>query len=292
MGSFILKRTFFGVFIFLFGINIFSLDTVIYPKKQSATDSRCKDLIEILEVALEKTKNEYGDYKLIESTALMNEKRLVTEVESGKYLNVLWNSANSEIDNKLIAINIPTRKGILGYRIFLIRKDMQDTFSSLKSVDELRNYSVGQGKDWDDVKVYNHNGFKVEGSTTYEGLFPMLVNNRFDFFARGLNEAFPEQEAREDKFPEIKIEESIVLYYPWPYLFYVSPNNPQIAKRIEKGMRMMIEDGTLDNIFMKYNADIIKKAKLEGRKLFKLENPDLSQDLAFGDSSLWFNPYK
>jgi len=226
------------------------------------------------------------------SEVLMNELRIIHETQKGKDLNLMWRTGDTELEKKLIPIYIPTRRGILGYRIFLIREDMQDKFSDVKTLKELKKYSVGQGRGWADVKVFKYNDFKVVGGKTYEGLFEMLVKRRFDFFSRGVSEAYPEQKKRKDIYPDLHVEEDILLFYPWPYLFYISKNNPRIAERIEKGMRIMIEDGSLEKIFIKYNGEIIKKANLNKRKVFRIENPDLSEKLPLDDESLWFNPYK
>ncbi len=55
---------------------------------------------------------------------------------------------------------------------------------------------MGQGHYWNDVKVFEANGFQVEKSGRYELLFKMLLGGRFDFFSRGMVEAFVEYEER------------------------------------------------------------------------------------------------
>ena len=96
-----------------FTISIFALDTVIYPQSQSASDTRFYDLLEILEMSLEKTKDEYGEYNLKASRIIMNELRVIHEIQKGKEVNLMWRTADSEIEEKLIPIYIPTRKGII-----------------------------------------------------------------------------------------------------------------------------------------------------------------------------------
>jgi len=287
------KRFILFVICFIFFVsNIFALDTVIYPQSQSGYDTRYNDLIEILEVSLEKTRGEYGSYELRASDYLMNELRVIGETEKGINVNIMWRGADTVLENRLIPIYIPTRRGILGYRIFLIRKEMQDEFSNIKKLEDLKKYFVGQGIEWPDVEVFKHNGFKVVGGTAYEGLFGMLSLGRFDFFSRGVNEAYPEYEERKGLYKNLHVEEDLVLYYPWPYLFYISPKLPRIAERIEKGMQKMIEDGSLERIFEKYNGETIKKSDLKNRRIFRIENPNLSKNLPLDDESLWFDPYK
>ncbi|MCP4133034.1 MAG: amino acid ABC transporter substrate-binding protein [bacterium] len=263
---------------------------VKFPKGQSNKDTRFNDLKELLKTALEKTKKNYGEYTIKPSALYMSESRWLISAKKGKTVNVIYRGTDPESEKELIPIYIPTRKGILGYRIFLIRKDYQTKFNEVRTIEDLKNFTVGQGNDWGDAKVLKHNGFNVVGSSTYEGLFAMLILKRFDFFSRGINEAYPEYTARKEKFPDLHIEEKLVLYYTWPYFFYVSPKYPKLAERLAAGLEIMIKDGSYDRIFRKYHGDAIKKSNIHKRKLLKIKNPMLSPKVPIKRKELWFKP--
>ena len=144
---------------------------------------------------------------------------------------------------------------------------------------------VGQGHDWDDVKVFNYNKFRVETSTSYEGLFKMLIHERFDFFSRSIKEIVHEYEARKNMYPHLLIEENILLYYPWPKYFFVNKKDYKLADRLLRGLNIMIKDGSFDNWFKKYHQKTISEANIKGRRLFKIKNPLLPQTAPLTEKS-------
>ena len=103
----------------------------------------------------------------------------------------------------------------------------------INTLEELKKLKVGQGHVWNDVKVFKANDFKVVTGPDYEGLFDMLSAERFDYFSRGINEAPKEYDERKARLPNLFIEESILLYYPWPKYFFTSNNSFGLVKIIQ-----------------------------------------------------------
>ncbi len=197
-----------------------------------------------------------------------------------------------EREAKFIPIRIPIRKGLMGYRIFLIRKQDRSRFASIRTLKELKKLRVGQGHIWNDVKVFKANEFNVVTSTSYEGLFKMLIHGRFDYFSRGINEAPNEYRERKETLPDLFVEEKILLYYPWPKYFFTSKKTPELAKRIERGLKIMIKDGSFEKHFMKYHQKDIELTNLKKRRLFKIHNPLLPLTAPIDQKELWFDPFK
>ena len=52
----------------------------------------------------------------------------------------------------------------------------------------------------------------------------------------------------------------------------------------------MMNDGSFDAIFMKYNRSSIVKANLKNRRIIRIDNPDLPKDTPLNDPSLRFDP--
>lgn len=274
-------------------LTIFSDDLVVtYPPKQNEKDTRNDDLIEILQLALEKTVTTHGSFKLKPCATKMNEARCREQLKVGKDINIIWSTVTEETEKDFYSIKIPLRKGILGYRVFLINKKDADKFKAIKSVDELKKLTVGQDQSWNDVAVFKANGFKIETGPSYEGMFSMLMSGRFDYFSRGINEAKDELDARKDTYPDMMIEESILLYYPWPKFYYFNKNDMAMADRVEKGLRIMIADGSLEKIFVKYNQQDIDELNLKNRKLFKIDNPLLPESVKQIPADLLYDPLK
>lgn len=267
-----------------------AVQTVIYPQPQSKNDHRYDDLISLLGASLKATEAEYGAYKLMPAKYLMNETRYIEEVKFGKRINVVWRSTSEKLERELLVISIPLRKGLLGYRLFLIHKDRQADFSAVKTLNDLKRFSVGQGASWGDVGVFSMNNFNVITGANYEGLFHMLLSGRFDYFSRGVNEAYPEYEARRERMPNLWVEEDLLLYYPWPYYFFVSPKTPMLKTRIEQGLTTMHKTGEFDKIFYQYHGNTIEKANLRKRRLFRIDNPLLPSTTPLDKTELWYSP--
>ena len=139
-------------------------------------------------------------------------------------------------------------------------------------------------------RVNNH--FKIVTGPEYEGLFDMLIAERFDYFSRGISEAPREYEERKTRLPDLHIEQSILLYYPWPKYFFTSKKTPKLAERIERGLKMMIKDGSFDRHFNKYYKEDIERVNLKSRKLFKISNPLLPATAPIYQKELWFDPFE
>lgn len=264
---------------------------VICPADEVPGDPRFNDLREILDVALKKTVSEFGPYVLSTAPMTMSKARYMSELRNGEstVLNLAWSSTSIELERDFLPVRIPLRKGLLGYRVLLIEKRFQPLFDAVTSLKDLQKLTAGQGKDWGDVAVLEANGIHVV-QANYASLFRMLKVERFDMFPRGVAEAYAEQAKYGDEDPDLAVENGLLLYYPWPYYFFVRKSDKALHDRVEKGLRMMIRDGSFEAIFRKYNQAAIDKAHLTGRRLIRLKNPLLPPDTPLADKTLWFDP--
>lgn len=273
----------------LISINCQAVQRIIYPVMTDEYANRFEDLFEILDLALLKTKQDFGDYELIPSALPMTESRLLQEVKTGRLIDLIWSSTSPQKEQNLRPIRIPLRKGILGYRIGFIHKNSQFNFDNIENIDDLRQLRIAQGIGWGDVELYKHNGINV-GQAPYQSLFTLIEPKRFQLFPRGISEIFIELDVYGKDNPTLAIEKNIVLYYPWPYYFFTSKSNEKLAHRVEVGIERMIEDGSFEAIFLKYNRGPIEKAKLNERRLIPLENPFLPDQTPLERAELWFVP--
>lgn len=258
-----------------------------YPRPQSDKDKRHIYRIKLLELALQKTSGEYGLCRIEYSSEKMSQSRAIVMIKNNSGIDLVALPTSSQRETELLPVRIPILKGLLGYRIFIIRSEDMDKFSRIKNYDDLKKFSAGSGHDWLDTEILAHNGINVIKSSNYEGLFMMLRTKRFDYFPRGVNEAFDELKSRGDQFRDIEIEKKIALYYPFPVYFFVRKDNSAIAQRIEKGLRIAIADGSFQRLFEKYNGEYIRKADMSSRKIIRLKNPLLSDETPLNDKQLW-----
>lgn len=262
---------------------------VIYPADEEQNDTRFNDLKEILKTALEKTVPEFGPYELQQSSSKMNGLRYLTELQKGREVNLVWSSTSEEKEKNFLPIRIPLRKGLLGYRISLIANDKQTQIDQVKTLADLKKLTIGQGVGWDDVKLYEANGIKVT-QAKYGNLFRMTNYGRFDLFPRGINEVFSEYATQSAENPQLAIEKNLLIYYPWPYYFFLNKQDDALKNRIETGLRKMLKDGSFDAIFIKFHGKAIEKANFKGRRVIKINNYLLPKETPLNDASLWFHP--
>lgn len=259
--------------------------TVIYNKSEP------KYFVDLLQSALEHTKSE-GGFTLKPSDTAIPAGRLITEIaENTGSISIMTRGSNIEEEKTLLPIRIPLDKGLLGYRIMLVRKQDLARLAGIKSLEELKRIPIGQGSRWPDTKILEAAGFKVSKGYYAAGLLRMLDEGRFDMFARASWEAeIGIRDAEKQGISDLAIEPSFAIAYPYPRIFMVSRKGegPALAARIERGLRAMIKDGSFDKAFNQFFGPALESTKLAGRRIFHVENKLLSPETPLDDKSLWF----
>lgn len=274
-----------SVFAFFLASPIFADKlTVVYPRPESSTDIRMDYPIELLKLALSKA----GEpYELRPSQEYMQQNRALQQLTDDVELGVVWSMTSREREKDLLPIRIPIDKGLLGWRIFFVKRNNLKLLEQVQNLDQLRSLSAGQEHDWPDVEILAANGLKVVQSSNYESLFKMLERDRFDYFPRSIDEIWYEEKAHPGM--DIAVEQTIALQYPAAEYFFVNRKNNALADALERGLRLAIKDGSFDRLFTKYNGEAIRLANIKNRKLFKLENPLLPAATPLDQKELWFS---
>jgi len=199
------------------------------------------------------------------------------------------NAAGTTVDRekKLLAIRIPILKGLHGWRIPLVTKSNKALFKNIKTIEQFKQFTAGQLHSWSDVAVLESNNIAVEKGGSYQGLFEMLENNRFDYFPRAIIEI--DGELQKNLNRDITIEPNIMLHYPTAYYFYVSKANTQLAHDIKLGLEEMIQSGEFDKIFNQHFGLFIDKIRRQNRTVFQLQNPHLPKKTPLQRKKLWLN---
>ena len=212
------------------------------------------------------------------------------ELAKGQSIDVMWTMTSKEREGILLPVRIPLLKGLLGYRIFLIREGDADKFKQVLNLSQLRHFVAGQGHDWPDTQILRASNLPVHTSSNYEGLFSMLKARRFDYFPRGINEIWPELDAHKDQ--GMVIDKYLMLYYPSPIYFFFNPKNVALARRVEDGLKLAIEDGSFDRIFFSHPAHkkMFEQVAFEARTIITLNNPLLPAETPLENRQLWLQP--
>lgn len=222
--------------------------------------------------------------------------RLVDAILSGRtgpnIPDVINRPTDIDMEKKLTPIRIPLEKGLLGWRVFLIRREDRAGFRAVTAEAELKKRTVGMGKDWIDIKIFEHNGYAVGSAREFTELFKMLSHDRFDYLSFGVNECSAIFDQYAAAYPDLAMEDSLAVHYPFARYFWTAgtPKGRRIRERLERGLERMISDGSFDRIFMDHFGDVLKAAKLETRTVFEMKNPILPDTLPLERKELWFSP--
>jgi len=218
----------------------------------------------------------------------MSNARIIEELDKGELLDVATFPASRDLAARFESVPVCIRKGILGIRLFLIDAKNQPRFSAIQNLDALRELRAGQGSDWLDAVVLRGNGLNVVTGMSYDGLFGMLMQGRFDYFPRGLHEPFAEVALRSKQMPELAVEKTLALYYPYPDFFWVKKGNHALAARLYKGLEAAVADGSFERLFESEFGTVIRLAQLDQRRIFRLTNPEFDNMPHAGDPKYWF----
>lgn len=245
------------------------------------TQSRQQYEREVLEAALNATNASHGKWHLQEDLTDYPLAADEANVFRSKGFDIFGTVAgNTKLANeKKILIPLPLMKGLLGYRILIIRAADKEKFAAIKSTQQLQQLRLGIPGTWADAELFRQNGYKVEEKGSFDDLFTRLENNEFDYVSFGANEiagVFAQRAAQSGK---LIIDPSLLVYYPFPLVFYVNPNNPALAERVIAGLQSISSNNELNKIFNRYFGAELKRLDLSGRTKISLKNPILPAEM-------------
>ncbi len=241
----------------------------------------------LLELALNRTQTSGEIIKLLPYSDDVTQNRAVQLLQGGA-IDVIALGTNAEREAQMQPVKIDILRGIVGFRIFVIRSADQNRIAQMDEAALKKELKFGLNRQWADLPVMLANGMIVETSTSYEPLFQMLANGRFDAFPRGLNEAARELSERKQIYPQLAVERSKALFFPFPIYFWVARDNAALAQRIEKGLNLALADGSFRRLFETYHASEIAALKKEKRQVIRLNSPILPANTPPVDTSWWW----
>lgn len=251
---------------------MFAQTVFTYRAPESDMDTRYDYDRELLQLALDKTVDDFGQYKLVASPR-MNFVRAMEVLKTDQLQNAMFKfSATDDLAKDYDYVAFPVDLGIVGYRVNFVSPQTEAKLASVNTIDGLLKYSVGQGYGWGDVEILEKAGFKVQTVSSYESLFKMVAANRFDLFPRGANEIMQEYPDRKSN-KNLIIDDKICIFYPLPRFFFTTKGNTEAAKRVQAGLKKAYEDGSYQELWNKYFKANIEYVHLNNRKIFKLDNP-------------------
>ncbi len=229
-----------------------------------------------LQLALDKTIASHGAFSAVRIKKEFSTLRSRREVNRDQFVNVragpwLPNELSATEDNRRIPL--PILENLLGYRQLVIRQNDLAVFNEVRSLDQLQQLVAGQGRGWQDVDIYEANDYKVAAEGQLTALLPMLHNRRFDYLPLSVIEIELIMAESSLCGQDLMIAPNIVIYYPLPVIFYVSNKRPELAERLEQGLILAREDGSLDALREKHFSQEMAVLRDANNRFFVLKNP-------------------
>lgn len=244
------------------------------------TSARQSYEAELLQACLKVTNKDYGFARLqIDTTSYPLAEDEGNIFNKGADILVTVAGNLKFRDKKKIVINRPLTKGLLGYRLIVVKNESLESFKMIKNETELKAYSIGIPETWVDAELFRQNKYNVVEKGGFDDLFEYLKDGAFDYTALGVNEVEEVFKQRVKPLGGMSIELSLMLYYPFPLLFYVNHSKSALAKRIDTGLKALMASGEHDQVFNKNYADIVQRLALKQRRKFNLFNPLLPQEM-------------
>jgi hypothetical protein len=242
----------------------------------------------LLQLALDHVeKLDHHHYELVPLNEKVTQWRAEKLLSTGK-VDVLAFGTNLQREQTLQPVRMDILKGIIGYRVFFVRKDDLPIFKGMNPQQFRAGVRLGLNSQWADYPIMKNNGYEVLASIGYESLFEMLAAGRFDAFPRGLNEVGSEMKEQLPRFPGLTLEKTKAIYFPFPVYFWVSKENTPLAKRVLQGLKLAERDGSFKALFLRHHADAIRLLAENGWQTTLIDNTELPKGNARPDTSWWW----
>ena len=245
--------------------------------------------LKLLELALDRAGQ---PYKLERVDLNLNQFTLQQELRKGKTINVFWMGTSSALESALIPVPIPLFRGLEGLRLSFIHSDAQEKFNQVNTLTDLKQLKAAQGVGWADNKILEQAGIATYAGR-YSNLFRLINDgDKLDFFPRGLVEIFAERRELAAQYPNLAIEQHLLIRYPFAEFFFVSPESPKLAKAIQTGLERAYADGSFMQFFHENPRirEALASANLEQRVTISLPNPDMTPLLRSIPAQYWDYP--
>ena len=252
-----------------------------YPQAESIDDERGEYGLTLLQLALAKSG---GRYRVELSPTRMQQNRALVELQSGSgRIDIVATMTSVEREETLLPVRIPLTRGMIGWRLGLLRADRKELLREVRALADLKQFTTAQGHDWPDLRILRHSGLKVSPVAVYSSLFGMLNAERIDWVPRSANEIWAEAAHH----PGLAIDAHIVLHYVTADYFFVNRNNPALAEAVRAGLEAALADGSFAQLFDLHYGPLLRKARFGQRRVIELPNPLLPPQTPLARKELW-----
>ncbi|KQY81140.1 MULTISPECIES: ABC transporter substrate-binding protein [Roseateles] len=232
---------------------------------------------QLLTIALELSRDRYGPYRVVQQREETVIRRQLLQLEKGGGLSVAVAMPTQEWLDGALPVRVPIMRGLASFRFFLGRQGDLPLLESVRTVNDLKALSIGQGPGWSTARILEDNGFKVVYGGAHATLIPMLHSGRFQLLMRGVYEVEPELRAQQHAYPDLRVVDNFAVYTYMPMYFFVAKDQPRLAERLTYGLKKAHANGQLDRLFNRVFGDSLKLLKNKRLKVFHVPNTNIDK---------------
>jgi hypothetical protein len=188
------------VFFSVFIAKSYAVDVIKHNGLDESLADNKNYFIDVLQLAIDKSTSQSGPAKRLVVDIPMEQQRQLKSLDDN-ILDVMWAMTSIHLEKDALPVRIPLLKGLLGYRVLVVRKDQQQAFSAITQLSQLKQLTAVQGFGWSDVQILQDNGFKVEVSSWYDTIYKSLNSGFYDYFPRSVLEVGAEFKKKQTRQP-------------------------------------------------------------------------------------------
>ncbi len=231
---------------------------------------------ELLALALQLSSDRYGPYRLAQQREETVIRRQLVELQQG-HLSVAVAMPTREWLDGALPVRVPIMRGLASFRFFLGRESERQAYAAVRTADDLRSLSIGQGPGWSTAALLQQGGFKVVHGGPHSTLIPMLHAGRFQLLMRSIYEVEPELHSQRDNHPGLFIVDDFAVFTYMPMYFFVARRQPQLAERLTYGLKKAYANGQLDRLFTRFFGDSLKLLANPRLRLIHVPNTNIDR---------------
>lgn len=255
-------------------------EVMVYRYRDKAnTERRDAYQLELLALALDRTVDSDGPYRIVRFSERVTPRRLLMEMNDGRRINIFVGASRTVQGgvghHEQLAVPFSIVDRLVGFRVPIVRRADLPRFRAIQTIDQLKRLRAGQGGDWIDSRILRHNGFRLDDSGQLDTLLPMLASQRFDYVPIGIVEVESLLAQHPDIAAQLTVLPGMAIEYPLPMIFYVSNKFPAMGARLHRGLRAARTDGSFDRLLRKHFGTELKVIRNGVKRHFVIANPFL-----------------
>lgn len=252
---------------------------VVFPLPSNNDRSRYEFEFTLLQQALissHGTDNVVADTNetLVWSAQGMNMARATLEMNAGR-VSIVPRVASPDLAANFTEVKFAIDKGLNGKRVLLTRKELLPKLAGVKTAADLKAFQFGVLTGWSDEQLLQDGGFSVQATSSFDGLFQMLVKGRTDVILMGVLHHAQLQPLMK-KYKTLVTEPGIRIEVPTEQRFYTarSTEGEALAQRVLNGLLTMQRSGAFDKLHQRFHGK--PESLLLGRRKIDLFATDPS----------------